>query len=74
MKLKYTGTVTAEPCENSPGRWKITKGTELVPAGEVMRLEYIRANFTATDCGALNIMDPDRTERLCPPIIGGGYK
>jgi len=70
MKLKYTGIVEIEPCENSPGRWMITKGTELVPAGEVMRLEYIRANFTEADCEALNIMDPDRTERLCPPIIG----
>ena len=71
MKFKYTGIVTAEPCENSPGRWKITKGTELVPAGEVMRLEYIKANFTAADGAALNIMDPDRTDRLCLPIIGG---
>ena len=70
MKLKYTGTVTIEPCENSPGRWMITKGTELVPAGEVMRLEYIRDNFTPADREALNLLDPDRTARLCPPVIG----
>ena len=71
MKLKYIGTIECKPCPNSPGMWEITKGTELVPAGQVMRLEYIRKNFTAADCEALNLMDPDRDERLCPPIIGG---
>ena len=70
MKLKYTGIVEIEPCENSPSRWMITKGTELVPAGEVMRLEYIQANFTAVDCKAVDLLDPDRTARLCPPVIG----
>jgi len=36
----------------------------------VMRLEYIRDNFTAADCESLNVLDPDRTERLCPSVIG----
>jgi len=71
MRLKYTGIVEAEPCPNSPDRWMITKGTELVPAGQVMRLEYIKANFSSADCEALNLFDPDRTERLCPDDIGG---
>jgi len=63
------GIVEAEPMV-TPGIFKITRGTELVPAGQVMRLEYIRENFTAADCEALNLMDPDRVKRLCPPIIG----
>jgi len=69
IKLKYTGVIECEPCD-SPGFWKITKGTELVPAGEVMRLEYIKKNFRPADCEALNLVDPDRTERLCAPVIG----
>jgi len=67
MKFKYTGMVEIEPCENSPDRWKITKGTELVSGGQVVRMEYIRDNFTPVDNEALNLLDPDRTERLCRP-------
>ena len=70
MKLKYTGIVEAEPCENRPGEWEITKGTALVPLGWVIRIEYIKANFTPADNESLNTLDPDRTERLCPPGIG----
>ena len=70
MKLKYTGTVEVEPCENSPGMWEVTVGTELVPLGWVLRLEYIRENFTPADNDSLNTLDPDRTERLCRPVIG----
>ena len=70
MKLKYSGVVEAEPCPNSPGMYRITKGTELVPAGQVMRLEYMRANFVAADCESLDVLDPDRIMRLCPPVIG----
>jgi len=65
MRLKYTGVVEYKPCENSPGMYMITNGTELVPAGQVMSPEYMRANFTAGDCEALNLLDPDRTDRLC---------
>jgi len=70
IKLKYTGIIEAEGCPNSPGIYYVCTGTELVPDGQVMRLEYIRANFTAADNNALNLMDPDRTKRLCPPIVG----
>ena len=70
MKLKYIGVIEAEPFPNSPGMYRITKGTELVPAGQVMGLEYMRANFEAADCAALNVLDLDRTNRLCPRVIG----
>ena len=65
IKLKYTGIIEIQPCENSPDMWMTTKGTELVPAGQVMRLSYIRENFTPADCEALYLIYPGRVKRLC---------
>ena len=65
MKLKYTGTIEVKLILTSNKTFRVTRGTELVPAGQVMGLEYIKANFTAGDYEALNLIDPDRTERLC---------
>jgi len=69
MKLKYRGIVEIEPSV-TPGFFRVTKGTELVNLDQVMSLEYIRENFTAADCDSRDLLEPDRTERLCPPIIG----
>ena len=70
MKLKYTGIIKIEPVLTSKQMFRVTKGTELVPAGQVMRLEYIKANFRPVCSESLNLMDPDRNKRLCQPIIG----
>jgi len=65
MKFKYGGMVEIVPSDE-PGRYRISKGTRLVQAGLFLfDIEYIRENFTPGDCDALNLLDPDRTERLC---------
>ena len=70
MKLKYTGIIEVEDSPLYVGSLLVTKGTKLVPAGQVFTIEEAIANFTPADNDSLNLLDPDRVKRLCPPIIG----
>ena len=70
MKLKYTGIIEVKPVLTNIKMFQVTKGTELVPIGQVMRLEYIKENFRPACNETLNLMDPNRNKRLCQPIIG----
>jgi len=54
---------------NSPGMYRIIRGNEWLPVGYVLSMETINKYFTPVDGEALELVDPDRNERLCPPII-----
>uniref|UniRef100_A0A6H1ZJE0 Uncharacterized protein n=1 Tax=viral metagenome TaxID=1070528 RepID=A0A6H1ZJE0_9ZZZZ len=58
MKFKYTGIIEIEPCP-ALGFFKVIKGTEIVPDGQVMRLEYIKEHFTPVDCEAVDLVLTD---------------
>jgi len=57
--------VEIEPHPESPGMFRVTKGCEFFDESNVLRLEYLKEHFTPVDCEAVDLVDPDRTERLC---------
>ena len=68
FKLK-TSIVALEPHLNSPGMLKVTRGCYFLEEGTVMSLESILEHLRPVGCDSLNLVDPDRDKRLCPPII-----
>ena len=71
MKLKYTGTIEVKPLTDHPDWLVVTKGHGRYEKGERLPLSYLKENgFTAADCESVDLLDPDRTERLCPPVTG----
>uniref|UniRef100_A0A6M3LPK0 Uncharacterized protein n=1 Tax=viral metagenome TaxID=1070528 RepID=A0A6M3LPK0_9ZZZZ len=70
MKFNFNGHIEVFPVPDNPGLFGVVEDTELFKAGRILTLGYLREHFTPADCEALNLMDPDRTERLCPPVIG----
>ena len=60
-------TISAEP--DSYGMYRVIKGCMFLPVGYRLSFETLRDYFTPVDGEALNLIDPDRNERLCPPII-----
>ena len=71
MKLKYSGIIEVKPLTGHPDWLIITKGHGRYETGERLPIGYLKKNgLSAVDCEALNFLDPDRTERLCPPGIG----
>ena len=65
--------IEIEPLPNSPGMFRVKpgKGCEFFDDSNVFGLEYLKEHFEPVDGPALDLVDPDRTERLCPQIIGG---
>jgi len=71
MKFKLTAIIEAKDLPDFPGYVEVTKGLQGYKHGEWWKIEQLKENgLTPVDCNALNLMDPDRTERLCPSIIG----
>ena len=71
MKLKYSGIIEVKPLTDCPDWLVIIKGDERYETGDRIHIGHLEENgFTAADCEALNVLDPDRTDRLCLPIIG----
>lgn len=70
MKFKISGMIEVEPLEGCPGWVVVTKTFLRWEKGERLPVSYLTENkFSPADCEALNLVDPNRTERLCPPII-----
>ena len=73
MKFKFKGQVEIERLED--GQFVVTRGDGFFISGHaVLVLDELKKWFTPADCEALNLVDPDRTERLCPPIINSPWK
>ena len=71
MKFKYSGIIEVKPLPAYPDWLIITKGHGRYETGERLPISYLKENgLSAVDCEALALVDPDRTERLCPPVIG----
>lgn len=77
MRFNFKGQIEVEPDSlgGNNNIFLVTKGHELfLPEGQYLTLLGLKKNFTPADCNALNLVDPNRTERLCQPIIGGTCK
>ena len=72
LKFKYSGIIEVKPLADCPEWLVITKGSGRYETGERIHISYLKENgFRPADCEAVDLLDPDRMERLCPPIIGG---
>jgi len=70
MKFKYSGIIDVSPLKDYPNWLVVTRGHGRYKKGERLHIKYLAENdFKPADCEALNLVDPDRTKRLCPPII-----
>jgi len=70
FKPKRT-TIEVEDVPGLPGVFYVKSLSDRFYAlGQHIKIEDLIENFTPADCEALNLVDPDRTKRLCPPIIG----
>ena len=65
MKFKYKGMIEIVPYPLVPGKYRISNGTKLVLADRVESLSFFKENFTPVDNEALDLVDPNRTKRLC---------
>lgn len=70
LKFNFNGQIEVEPHPDSPGMYRVIKGCEFFDESQVVRLEYLKTHFTPASGAALDLVDPGRTNRLCPPIIG----
>jgi len=68
FKLKIH-IVTLEPHTDRPGMFKVTRGCCYLDTGTVMSFESIMEQLTPVGCDSVDLVDPGRNERLCPPII-----
>lgn len=49
--------IEIEPHPDSPGMFRVTKGCEFFPSGQVVRKEYIKEYFTPADSEALQLVE-----------------
>ena len=68
FKLKPS-TVTLKPHPNSPGMFQVTRGCYFLDEGTVMSFESIMDHLRPVGCDSVDLVDPNRIARLCPPII-----
>ena len=72
MKFKYSGIIEVE--QLGDGDFVVTVGDGYFFQGHEVIIKDDLKHFTPADNEALNLIDPDRTERLCPPIINSPKK
>uniref|UniRef100_A0A6M3L2G9 Uncharacterized protein n=1 Tax=viral metagenome TaxID=1070528 RepID=A0A6M3L2G9_9ZZZZ len=63
MKFNYAGTIEVGQLES--GDLIVTVGDGYFYRGHEVILKDDLKHFSPADCEALNLVDPDRTERLC---------
>jgi len=57
--------IEVEPHPSSPGMFRVTNGCEFVENNAVVSLDYLKEHFTPCDGAALDLVEPDRVERIC---------
>ena len=68
MKFKFVGII--ETTRLRDGGFMVTRGDGFfVRTKTVFEMDTMKKHFTPADCEALNLVDPDRTGRLCRTII-----
>ena len=56
--------VEIEQHPDHPGMFHITKGCKFITQCLIFRMDDLKKHFRPADCEALDLVDPDRNERL----------
>ena len=56
--------IEVDPDPLMPGSFQVTKGCKFVKEGWLLRMDELKTDFIPADCEALDLVDPDRNERL----------
>jgi len=69
LKFKYKGMMEVEPIPENPDIYVVTKVDHSIMLGQHLDIQTLKKDFTPVYGDTLNLMDPKRNERLCPPIL-----
>ena len=74
LKFKYRGIVEVEQISEDPEMFVITKVEHTIAMGKHIDIQELKKHYTPVSGDALMLVDPDRNERLCSPLINSPTK
>lgn len=66
--------IEVEPIPENPDMFVITKLDHSLALGQQIDIEYIKNKLGPIYGDSLNLVDPGRMKRLCPPIVNSPGK